>query len=56
MLNFSKIIHDPMFEKWFLNNANFFGGPNFFYIETFYIEANDYDSLADIAFSRLLQN
>ena len=28
----------------------------FFYIETFYIEANDYDSLADIAFSRLLQN
>ena len=53
MLNFSKIIPDPMFEKWFLNNANFFGGPKFFILGTYSIrvwipsEANDYDSLAD---------
>ena len=32
MLNFSKIIPDPMFETWFLNNANFFGGPNICFI------------------------
>ena len=34
---FSKIIPDPMFEKWFLNNANFFGGPKFFILETYLI-------------------
>ena len=34
---FSKIIHDPMIEKWFLNIANFLGPQNFFLIETYLI-------------------
>ena len=31
---FSKIIPDPMFEKWDLNNAKNFGDPKFSLLET----------------------
>ena len=34
MLKFSKFIQTSMFEKWVLNNANFFGGPKIFKLET----------------------